>query len=76
VEFLGEFRRKSEECLRWARNSRSAKESAAWLNMAQLWLGLAQKAEARGATAAPPPAADRNSKPHDPGVPPAPTDPA
>ena len=75
MEFLGEFRRKAEECLRWARNSRNATESAAWLNMAQLWLGLAQKVEARDA-GAPAPAADGNSKPHDPGVPPAPTDPA
>jgi hypothetical protein len=55
---LGEFRRKAEECYAWAQKARSADEWLAWLNMAQLWLGLAQKAEARDAATAPPDVVD------------------
>jgi hypothetical protein len=54
VALLGDFRKKAEECLRWAQNARNPDEWLARLNMAQLWLRLAQKAEARDAALAPP----------------------
>ena len=51
---LGEFRIKAQECYAWAQRARSPDQWAARVKMAQLWLGLAQKAEARAAAVTPP----------------------
>ena len=47
MEFFGDFRKNAAECFRWAQSATNPRDWLARLNMAQLWLRLAQDAEKR-----------------------------
>jgi hypothetical protein len=47
VGLAEEFRNNAQQCFKWAREARSIESQTYWLDMAQLWLRLAQHAEER-----------------------------